>query len=314
MKAGVIGCGFVGSTTAYTLVLRGLVSELVLIDVNAKAAKAHAEDILHATPFTRSVRVSAGDYRLLKQADIVILCCGVGQRPGETRLQLLQRNAAVFAEVIGQVRRYAKDAILLVASNPVDIMTHVTLKLSGLPPERVIGSGTILDTARFRVLLGEHLGVSPGSVHAYVLGEHGDSEVPVWSSAKIGGMPIADFAGQMGRHLTDEAVKKISDRVRGAADSIIEGKGATYFGIGAGLAHIIQTIRDDERRILTVSGLTVGVAKFEGTCISLPRLVGAGGIMAEFRPDLSGAEHKGMTKSAGVLREAMDALRLDNQG
>jgi L-lactate dehydrogenase len=154
MKTGVVGCGFVGSTAAYTLVLKGLVSELVLIDVNTKAAQAHAEDILHATPFARAVRVVAGDYSLLEGADVVILCCGVGQRPGETRLQLLERNAAVFYGVIGQVLRYAKDPILLVASNPVDIMTHVALKLSGLPPEKVIGSGTILDTARFRALLG----------------------------------------------------------------------------------------------------------------------------------------------------------------
>src|SRR5208283_296294 len=300
MKAGIVGCGFVGSTTAYTLVLRGLVSELVLIDVNAKAAQAHAEDILHATPFARAVRVVAGDYSLLEQADVVVLCCGVGQRPGETRLQLLERNAAVFSKVVEQVLRYAKDPILLVASNPVDIMTHVTVKLSGLSPEKVIGSGTILDTARFRALLGEHLGVSPSSVHAYVLGEHGDSEVLAWSSVKVGGIPIADFAQQIGQDLSEEAIAGISDGVRRAACRIIEGKGATYFGIGAGLAHIVQAIRDNERCILTVSGLTIDVAEFKGTCLSLPRLVGAGGIMAEFRPDLSDAEHEGLTSSAEI--------------
>ncbi len=310
MKAGVVGCGFVGSTAAYTLVLKGLVNELVLIDLNAKAAQAHAEDILHATPFARAVRVVAGDYSLLEEADVVILCCGVGQRPGETRLQLLERNAAVFAGVIGQVLRYARDPILLVASNPVDIMTHVTLKLSGLPPEKVIGSGTILDTARFRALLGEHLGVSPSSIHAYVLGEHGDSEVLAWSSVKVGGVPIADFAQQRGRDLTQEIIAGISDGVRRAAYRIIEGKGATYFGIGAGLAHIIQAIRDNERRILTVSGLTRDVAEFKGTCLSLPRLVGAGGIMAEFRPELSVEEREGLANSAQVLREAVNELSL----
>src|SRR5512139_2561336 len=287
MKVGIVGCGFVGSTAAYTLVLKGLVNELVLIDLNAKAAQAHAEDILHATPFARAVRVVAGDYALLERADVVILCCGVGQRPGETRLQLLERNAAIFSGVVGQVLRYAEAPILLVASNPVDIMTHVTLKLSGLPPERVIGSGTILDTARFRAFLGEHLGVSPSSIHAYVLGEHGDSEVLAWSGVKVGGIPLADFAQQIGQHLTEEVIDRISDGVRRAAYRIIEGKGATYFGIGAGLAHIIQAIRDNGRRILTVSGLTRDVTEFAGTCLSLPRLVGAGGIMAEFRPDLS---------------------------
>jgi L-lactate dehydrogenase len=312
MKVGIVGCGFVGSTAAYTLVLKGLVNQLVLIDVNTKAARAHAEDILHATPFARAVRVVAGDYSLLEDADVVVLCCGVGQRPGETRLQLLERNAAVFAAVVRQVLGYAKDPILLVASNPVDIMTHITVKLSGLPPERVIGSGTILDTARFRALLGEHLGVSPSSIHAYVLGEHGDSEVLAWSSVKVGGMPIVDFARQRGQHLTEEVVAGIGDGVRHAAYRIIEGKGATYFGIGAGLAHVIQAIRDDERRILTVSGLTGHAAGFKGTCLSLPRLVGAGGILAEFRPDLSAAEDESLRSSAAILRKLFDELPLDD--
>lgn len=311
MKVGIVGCGFVGSTAAYTLVLKGLVNELVLIDINAKMAQAHAEDILHATPFARGVRVVAGDYSLLERADVVILCCGVGQRPGETRLQLLERNAAIFSGVVGQVLRYAEAPILLVASNPVDIMTHVTLKLSGLPPEKVIGSGTILDTARFRAFLGEHLGVSPSSIHAYVLGEHGDSEVLAWSGVKVGGIPIADFAQQMGQDLTEEVIDRIGDGVRRAAYRIIEGKGATYFGIGAGLAHIIQAIRDNGRRILTVSGLTRDVTEFAGTCLSLPRLVGADGIMAEFRPDLSDAEDEDLRNSAVILRKAVDELRLD---
>ena len=310
MKVGIVGCGFVGSTAAYTLVLKGLVNELVLIDINAKMAQAHAEDILHATPFARAVRVVTGDYALLERADVVILCCGVGQRPGETRLQLLERNAAIFSGVVGQVLRYAKDPILLVASNPVDIMTHVTLKLSGLPPEKVIGSGTILDTARFRAFLGEHLGVSPSSIHAYVLGEHGDSEVLAWSGVKVGGVPIADFAQQMGQDLTEEVIDRIDDGVRRAAYRIIEGKGATYFGIGAGLAHIIQTIRDNGRRILTVSGLTRDVTEFAGTCLSLPRLVGASGIVAEFRPDLSDEEDENLRGSAQILREAVNEIPL----
>jgi L-lactate dehydrogenase len=310
MKVGIVGCGFVGSTAAYSLVLKGLVSELALIDINAKLAQAHAEDILHATPFSRAIRVVAGDYSLLERADVVILCCGVGQRPGETRLQLLERNAAIFSGVVQQVLRYAKDPILLVASNPVDIMTHVTVKLSGLPPNKVIGSGTILDTARFRALLGEHLGVTPSSIHAYVLGEHGDSEVLVWSSIKVGGVPLADFAQQIGQDLTAEIIAGIDDGVRSAAYRIIESKGATYYGIGAGLAHIVQAIRGNERRILTVSGLVSDVTEFEGTCLSLPRLVGAGGILAEFRPDLSDAEDENLMSSAQILLEAVNELSL----
>lgn len=308
MKVGIVGCGFVGSTAAYSLVLRGVVTELVLVDLNAKAAQAHAEDILHATPFARAVRVVAGDYPLLDGADVVILCCGVGQRPGETRLQLLERNAAVFKAVVGEVLRFAGEPVLLVASNPVDIMTHVTATLSGLPPGKVIGSGTILDTARFRALLGEHLDVSPSSIHAYVLGEHGDSEVLAWSSVKVGGMPVDDFASQRGKHLTEDVIAAISDGVRHAAYRIIEGKGATYFGIGAGLAHIVQAIRDDERRILTVSGLTGDVEEFKGTCLSLPRLVGAGGILAEFCPDLSDVEDDALRRSATILKEASAEL------
>jgi L-lactate dehydrogenase len=310
MKVGIVGCGFVGSTAAYSLVLKGLVSELALIDINAKVAQAHAEDILHATPFSRAVRVVAGDYSLLERADVVILCCGVGQRPGETRLQLLERNAAIFSGVVQQVLCYAKDPILLVASNPVDIMTHVTVKLSGLPPNKVIGSGTILDTARFRALLGEHLGVTPSSIHAYVLGEHGDSEVLVWSSIKVGGVPLADFAQQIGQDLTAEIIAGIDDGVRSAAYRIIESKGATYYGIGAGLAHIVQAIRGNERRILTVSGLVSDVTEFEGTCLSLPRLVGAGGILGEFRPDLSEAEDENLRSSAQILLEAVNELSL----
>jgi L-lactate dehydrogenase len=310
MKAGIVGCGFVGSTAAYTLVLKGLVKDLVLIDINAKVAQAHAEDILHATPFSRAVRVVAGDYSLLEGADVVILCCGVGQRPGETRLQLLERNAAIFSGVVEQVLRYVKDPILLVASNPVDIMTHVTVKLSGLPPNKVIGSGTILDTARFRALLGEHLDVAPSSIHAYVLGEHGDSEVLAWSSIEVGGVPLADFAQQIGRDFTVEIIADIDEGVRSAAYRIIESKGATYFGIGAGLAHIVQAVRGNERRILTVSGLASDVTEFEGTCLSLPRLVGAGGILAEFRPDLSDAEDESLRGSAQILLEAVDELSL----
>jgi len=211
------------------------------------------------------------------------------------------------------VLRYAKDPILLVASNPVDIMTHVTLKLSGLPPEKVIGSGTILDTARFRALLGEHLGVSPSSIHAYVLGEHGDSEVLAWSSVTVGGVPLLDFAQQIGQDLTEEVIARIGEGVRTAAYRIIEVKGATYFGIGAGLAHIIQAIRDNERCILTVSGLTRDVAEFKGTCLSLPRLIGAGGILAEFRPELSVAEAEGLRSSAEILTKAVNELAIDRQ-
>jgi L-lactate dehydrogenase len=310
MKVGIVGCGFVGSSAAYAMALKGTPSEMVLVDLNKKLAQAQAEDILHATPFSHPVRVVAGDYPQLEGAGIVILACGVGQRPGETRLQLLERNVEVFKKVVPQVLQFAPGAVLLAVSNPVDVITQVVTKLSGLSPAKVIGSGTILDTARFRALLGEHLGVAPVSVHGYVLGEHGDSEVLVWSSAKAGGVSIQDYARQMGVGLTQEMKLKIDDGVRRAAYRIIEGKGATYYGIGAGIAQIVQAIRDDERRVLTVSSLTTGMEAFKGICLSLPRVVGLKGILTELRPDLSGEDHLALQKSADILKEAVVSLKM----
>ena len=310
MKVGIVGCGFVGSSAAYAMALKGTPSEMVLVDLNKKLAQGQAEDILHATPFSHPMRVVAGDYPQLEGAGVVILACGVGQRPGETRLQLLERNVEVFKKVVPQVLQFAPEALLLAVSNPVDVITQVVTKLSGLSPAKVIGSGTILDTARFRALLGEHLGVAPVSVHGYVLGEHGDSEVLVWSSAKVGGVSIRDYAMQMGLNVTEEMKLHIDDGVRHAAYRIIENKGATYYGIGAGIAQMVQAIRDDERRVLTVSSLTTGVEPFKGICLSLPRAVGRKGILAELRPDLSSEENLALQKSADILKEAVVSLKM----
>jgi L-lactate dehydrogenase len=304
MKVGIVGCGFVGSTAAYAMVLTNAVSEIVLIDLSASLAQAQAEDILHATPFVRPIRVVAGDYGDFAGAGLVVLACGVNQRPDETRLQLLERNVRVFESVVPRVMQAAPDAVLLVASNPVDLLTRVVTKLSGIAPRRVIGSGTILDTARFRALLGEHLSVAPHSVHAYVLGEHGDSEVPVWSSARMGGIPLLQFAEQMGRPVTEEVKGRIDDGVRRAAYRIIEGKGATYYGIGAGLARIANAIRDNEQAVLTVSASTAGTEDLPETTFSLPRIIGSEGISATLRPVLSHDEQKALEKSAEILQEA----------
>jgi L-lactate dehydrogenase len=291
------------------MALKGTVSEIVLVDLNKKLAQGQAEDILHATPFSYPVRVMAGDYPQLANAGVVILACGVGQRPGETRLQLLERNVEVFKKVIPQVLQFAPEALLLVVSNPVDVITQVVTKLSGINPAKVIGSGTILDTARFRALLGEYLVVAPVSVHAYVLGEHGDSEVLVWSSAKVGGVSIRDYARQMGVSV-EEGKSQIDDGVRRAAYRIIENKGATYYGIGAAIAQIVQAIRDDERRVLTVSNLTTGVEAFKGICLSVPRVVGLNGVLTELRPDLSSEEHLVLQKSAEILKETAVSLKM----
>lgn len=308
MKVGIVGTGFVGSTGAYAIALRGAASELILVDLNTNLARAQAEDILHATPFAAPVRIAGGDYPQLEGAGLVVLACGVGQRPGETRLQLLERNVQVFQKVVPNVIKYTPKTILLIVSNPVDVMTQVVTRISGIPPGRVIGSGTILDTARFRALLGEHLGVSPQSVHAYVLGEHGDSEVLVWSSARVGGAPLLDFAEQSGRSLTKEVRSRIDDGVRRAAYRIIEGKGATYYGIGAGIARIARAIRNDERAVLTVSILTPEVEGVEEVSLSIPRVVGANGVVATLPQALSDEEHPALRKSAEILKESASEI------
>ncbi len=304
MKVGIVGCGFVGSTTANALVLNGVVSDIVLIDLDRRLADAHAQDISHATPFAHPVRVVAGDYPDLSGADVVVIAAGVAQRPGETRLQLLERNAQVFADVIPKVVHHAPDAILLIATNPVDVMTQVATRLSGLPPQRVIGSGTILDTARFRTLLGDYLGISPQSVHAYVLGEHGDSEVLVWSEARVGGVNLFAFAEQIGRPLTDAVRQQIDEGVRFAAYRIIEGKGATYFGIAAALSRIVRAIAHDERAVLTVSIVNEEVEGVPQVALSLPRVVGRKGIITTLPVMLNDEERRALKRSAETLKQA----------
>lgn len=304
MKVAIVGAGNVGSSAAYALVLRGAASEVVLVDQDEKLAAAHAEDVLHATPFASAVRVRSGPMAALDGAGIVVLTAGVGQRPGETRLALLQRNADVFRAIVPEVRSAAPDALLLVATNPVDVMTQVATRISGLPPARVVGSGTILDTARFRALLGERLGVAPHSVHAYVLGEHGDSEVLVWSSASVGGVSLEQMARESGRELTPEVRALVEEAVRRAAYRIIAGKGATYHGIGAGIARLVEAIRDDERAVFTVSTLTPVCEGVHDVTLSLPRVVGARGAERTLPPDLDDAERAALARSAKILKQA----------
>ncbi len=311
MKVGIIGAGFVGSTAAYAMVLEGTASEIILIDINRKLAAAQAEDILHATPWSHSVRVAAGDYPDLQGAAVVILTCGVSQKEGETRLDLMGRNAKVFREVIPGVIKYAQQAVLVVASNPVDVITHLVTNIARLDPHRIIGSGTILDTARFRTLIADHLQVAPQSVHAYVLGEHGDSEVLTWSGARVGGMPLAEFAEQTGKPVDAEFRKRIDTKVRQAAYRIVAGKGATYYGIGAGLARIIRAVRDDEGAVLTVSSRSRGPADIGTVCMSVPRVVRAAGVGAELWPPLSDDEHAALLKSAAILKKAARELGYD---
>ena len=310
MKVGIVGAGIVGSAAGYALVLRGAADRVVLVDRDAARAGAEAEDIAHAAPVAGAAQVTAGDYDALAGADVVILAAGVAQRPGESRLDLLGRNAAVFAGILAEVRRAAPDAILLVATNPVDVMTSVATRLSGLPPARVIGSGTILDTARFRSLLSAHLSIAPRSVHAYVLGEHGDSEVLTWSAARAGALPLPDFAAQIGAPITDEVRARIDDGVRNAAQRIIAGKGATGYGIGAGLARIVDAIRRDEQGVMTVSMQADEVAGVPDVAVSLPRILGRAGVSGALTPELSRDEADALAASAAIVKEAADAITL----
>lgn len=310
MKVGIVGAGMVGSSAGYALALMGIANEIVLVDQNAALAVAQAEDIAHAVPFMSSTVVNAGSYRDLEGCGVVILAAGVSQKPGETRLELLGRNALVFQAVLAEVLPVAPDAILLIASNPVDIMTQITTRISGIAPQRVIGSGTILDTARFRSLVGRHLGISPQSVHAYVLGEHGDSEVLAWSAARAGSVALSSFAAQVGSPLTETVRAEIDDGVRNAAYKIIKGKGSTYYGIGAGLARIVKAIAGDQRDVLTVSIATPEVAGVNDVALSIPRVVGAGGVVVDLFPDLEEAEYLALNRSASLLKQQADAVSI----
>jgi L-lactate dehydrogenase len=311
MKIGIVGAGFVGSTAAYAMVMRGVGRQIVLVDKSGARARAEADDLLHAVPFAHPLDVVAGGYPDLAGARVVILTAGVGQKPGETRLQLLARNAAVFADVVPSVLEHAPDAVLVVATNPVDVMTHVAARLAaaaGVPTSRVLGSGTTLDTARFRVLLGRRVGIDAAHVHAYVIGEHGDSEVLTWSLATIGGIPIADMAERHGVPFDDAVRREIDAGVRRAAYSIIEGKGATYYGVGSALARIVQAILGDQRSVLTVCTPSRRVAGIDDVTVSLPQVVGGAGVLETLPLSLPADEEQLLARSAGVVRAAIDGL------
>jgi L-lactate dehydrogenase len=310
-KIGIVGTGFVGATAAYALVMRGVGSELILVDVNQKRARAEAADILHAVPFANPMDISTGEYSDLFGSQIVVITAGVNQQPGETRLQLLERNASIFRSIVPQVLTAAPDAVLVVATNPVDIMTHLTARFAaelGVPPTRVIGSGTTLDTARFRALLGQHLGVAARNVHGYVIGEHGDSEVLAWSLVTVGVIPLEDYCRIQKIKLNDAVRKDIDHQVRNAAYTIIDGKGATYYGIGSALARIIEAILDNQRAVLTVCGAMPRVVDVEQVTLSLPHVVGRAGILDTLPLPLSLDEEEALQNSAGIIKDAITAI------
>jgi len=312
MKIGIVGCGMVGSTSAYALVMSGVGREIVLVDQNSARAEAEANDIYHAVPFASPLTVRAGGYADLDGARVVVIAGGVAQRPGETRLQLLQRNAEVFRVIVPSVLRVAPDTVLLVVTNPVDVMTQLAARFAaefGVPHTRVIGSGTTLDSARFRALIGRHFDVDARHVHAYVIGEHGDSEVLVWSQATIAGLGFDEFVAVHGTPLTAADRSRIDENVRRAAYQIIAGKGATYYGIGSAVARIVDVLLHDQRAILTICSRIEGVADCDGVTLALPHLVGGSGVLATIPLSLDAAERDGLRRSAAVIREAIDSLK-----
>ena len=309
-KCGIIGCGAVGATTADTLLGSGLFNEMVLIDINHKKAEGEAMDIGHGAPFVTPVKIYAGDYKDLADAYLVIITAGANQMPGETRIDLAEKNVKIFKSIIPEIVRYNPDCILLIVSNPVDILTYVALKLSGFEPSRVIGSGTVLDTGRFKYLLGEYLGVDSRNVHALIIGEHGDSEVAVYSSANISGVDLDEFCRIWGKGTDKESLHKIYEDVKNSAYAIIERKGATFYAIARVVKRIAQALIRDENTILTVSSLVEGHYGISNVCLGLPSVVGRDGVKQMIDTPLDEDEMMRLTASAQKLRQVLDQFEI----
>ena len=307
-KAAVIGCGFVGSATAFTLMQSRLFSELVLLDVNMEKADGEAKDIAHGIPFAGQMKIYAGTYDDAADAAILIITAGANQKPGETRLDLVQKNTAIYQSIIPEIVKRDFGGILLIVSNPVDILTYVALRLSGLPENRVIGSGTVLDTARLKYALGEHLGVDSRSVHSFIIGEHGDSEIAAWSSTNVSGIPLNDFCEMRGHFNHDAAMDAIAEKVKNSAYEIISKKQATYYGIAMSVKRICECIVRNERSILPVSAMMHGEYGIHDITLSMPAIVGIGGVETHVPIALSEDEAKKLVESAGKLKEVAKGL------
>ena len=311
MKVGIIGNGLVGSTAAYAIVLQKAANEVVMIDIDKKRSIAEAADIQHALPFVSASDVYSGSYEDLAGCKIIVHAAGVNQKEGETRLMLMERNAKVTREVITNSLKYAPGAIFVIATNPVDLITHLASKIGeefGMPPGRILGTGTTLDTARFRALLGRHLGVDPHHVHGYVVGEHGDSEVLVWSNIDVGGVALIDFVKFRNVDFNEQIKSEMDSDVRNAAYKIIAGKGSTYYGIGAAIARITDVIGRDNRAILTICTRVKNVAGVSDVTLSLPHLLGGEGDLGALPLKLNKEELVLMEKSAQIISDKVKEM------
>lgn len=310
IKVAIVGTGNVGSTTAYAILMSGLAAEIVLIDVNVARAEGEAMDLNHAVPLTHPTKIWNGTYADCAGAAVTVIAAGAGQKPGESRLDLVKRNADIFGQIIPEISKYNPGGILLITTNPVDVLTYASWKLSGLPPNQVIGSGTILDTARFRYLLSEHFGVDARSVHAYIIGEHGDSEVPVWSLANIAGMRLPAYAAAQGMQHDLKAMENIFMQTRNAAYEIIKRKGATYYAVAAGVMRIVEAILRDQSTVLSVSSLINKYYDINDVCLSLPTVIDRGGVEQFLHLELDETEVNAVRHSAEILKSTIASLKL----
>jgi len=310
-KVAIVGIGNVGATLGYGLLVSGLATEIVLIDRNFSKAEGEAMDLTHAVPMMKPTKIYAGDFKDCSGAAITVITAGAAQKPGETRLDLAAKNTTVIKEIIHEIVKFNPDGLILIATNPVDILTYAAIKYSGLPPNRIFGSGTILDTARFRFLLSQRFEVDPRSVHAYIIGEHGDSEVPVWSIANIAGMKLEDYCkiNQMGCGANE--LNEIFSGTRDAAYHIIERKGATFYAIAAGLVRILEAVLRDQSTVLSVSSLISDYYGVNNICFSLPTVIDRSGIQKVIKLKLEENEQIGLVNSANVLSNIIQQLGLD---
>ena len=309
-KGVIIGAGQVGMACAYSMLIQNILEEMVIVDVNTEKLEGEVMDLNHGLPFVEPTIIRSGTLADGEDADIVVITAGAKQKPGETRLDLVQRNLEIFKSLIPQVVKCCPKAVLLIVTNPVDIMTYVTLKLSGLPISSVIGSGTVLDTARFRYLLAEKFQIDPRSLHAYIIGEHGDSEVPVWSKVNISGMHLFEDDSN-GSALRDaEHIKPLFEQVKNAAYEVIQRKGATSYAIGLGVTQIVEAILRNQNRVMTVSSLINGFEGIEDVCLSLPAVVNRQGVSRVLNLSLTASEKQQLQSSAKVLRQTIEKLDL----
>jgi len=308
IKMSIIGAGNVGSTIAFSLITSGMASEIVIVDINKEKAIGEAMDLSHGISFIKPVEIYAGDYKDTEGSDIVIITAGMGQKPGETRLDLVQKNLAVFKSIIPELIKYSPDSILLVVSNPVDILTYITYKLSGFPSNRVIGSGTVLDTSRFKFLLGKHFNIDQRNIHSYIMGEHGDTEFAAWSLTSIAGMNIKEYCRLLCGNCEGFTELKVLDEVRGAAYEVIQRKGATNYAIALAIRRIIEAILRDENSILTVSSMLTGQYGINDIYMGVPSIIGANGINRILELPLNEDEQNSLKKSSTTLKELIEKL------